>query len=130
MYTTIKTLWELGKSKSEIARITGHDWKTVSKVIKNIGSGHEEPARKEQQSIIQKLTGAEFNLLVLLLEHAGELVSKEVLAKQGLGRGLQAYDRRIETHMAQIRKKLGPLPDGSPRIKTVRGAGYQYLLSE
>jgi DNA-binding response OmpR family regulator len=77
-----------------------------------------------------ELTGAEFNLLVLLLEHAGELVSKEVLAKQGLGRALQAYDRRIETHMAQIRKKLGPMPDGSPRIKTVRGAGYQYLLSQ
>jgi DNA-binding response OmpR family regulator len=77
-----------------------------------------------------ELTGAEFNLLVLLLEHAGELVSKEVLAKEGLGRALQAYDRRIETHMAQIRKKLGPQADGSPRIKTVRGAGYQYLLSQ
>ncbi len=77
-----------------------------------------------------ELTGAEFNLLVLLLEHAGALVSKEVLAKQGLGRALQAYDRRIETHMAQIRKKLGPQADGTPRIKTVRGAGYQYLLSQ
>ncbi|MEJ2455979.1 MAG: response regulator transcription factor [Candidatus Thiodiazotropha sp.] len=77
-----------------------------------------------------ELTGAEFNLLVLLLEHAGVVVSKEVLAKQGLGRALQAYDRRIETHMAQIRKKLGPQADGSPRIKTVRGAGYQYLLSQ
>jgi two-component system response regulator CpxR len=77
-----------------------------------------------------ELTGAEFNLLALLLDNAGELVSKEVLAEQGLGRALQAYDRRIETHMAQIRKKLGPLPDGSPRIKTVRGAGYQYLLSQ
>lgn len=76
-----------------------------------------------------ELTGAEFNLLVLLLEQAGDLVTREVLAKQGLGRALQAYDRRIETHMAQIRKKLGPLPDGSPRIKTIRGAGYQYLAS-
>jgi DNA-binding response OmpR family regulator len=75
-----------------------------------------------------ELTGAEFNLLTLLLENAGEVVSKELLAKAGLGRALQAYDRRIETHMAQIRKKLGPQPDGSPRITTVRGAGYQYLL--
>ncbi len=75
------------------------------------------------------LTGAEFNLLILLLEHAGELVSKEILAKEGLGRALQAYDRRIETHMTQIRKKLGPLPDGTSRIKTVRGSGYQYLVS-
>jgi two-component system, OmpR family, response regulator CpxR len=76
-----------------------------------------------------ELTGAEFNLLALLLAHAGELVSKEVLAEQGLGRALQAYDRRIETHMAQIRKKIGPQADGAPRIKTVRGAGYQYLLN-
>ncbi len=39
MYTTIKTLRGLGKNKSEIARLTGHDWKTVSKVIKSIDNG-------------------------------------------------------------------------------------------
>jgi len=73
------------------------------------------------------LTGAEFNLLHLLLGHAGSVVSREVLASEGLGRPLQAFDRRIETHMAQIRRKLGPLPDGGQRIHTVRGAGYQYV---
>ncbi|MEW6647293.1 MAG: response regulator transcription factor [Pseudomonadota bacterium] len=73
------------------------------------------------------LTGAEFNLLALLLRHAGHVVSRDVLAEDGLGRALQAFDRRIETHMAQIRRKLGPLPDGSARIQTVRGAGYQYV---
>ncbi|MGM0593446.1 MAG: response regulator transcription factor [Pseudomonadota bacterium] len=72
------------------------------------------------------LTGAEFNLLQLLVSHAGKVVSKELLAGEGLGRPLQAHDRRIETHMAQIRRKLGPLSDGSPRIHTVRGTGYQY----
>jgi two-component system response regulator CpxR len=76
-----------------------------------------------------ELTGAEFNLLVLLLQHAGEVVPKPLLAERGLGRALQTYDRRIETHMAQIRKKLGPSADGSARIKTVRGAGYQYVAS-
>jgi two-component system response regulator CpxR len=73
------------------------------------------------------LTGAEFNLLTLLVRHAGHVVSRDVLAEDGLGRALQAFDRRIETHMAQIRRKLGPLPDGNPRIQTVRGAGYQYV---
>ncbi len=73
------------------------------------------------------LTGAEFNLLTLLVRHAGEVVSRDVLAEEGLGRPLGAYDRRIETHMAQIRRKLGALPDGSPRIQTVRGSGYQYV---
>lgn len=73
-----------------------------------------------------ELTGAEFNLLQLLVTSAGKVVSKEVLASEGLGRPLQAYDRRIETHMAQIRRKLGPFADGSQRIHTVRGTGYQY----
>jgi len=74
-----------------------------------------------------ELTGAEFNLLQLLLRHAGSVVSRERLASDGLGRPLQAYDRRIETHMAQIRRKLGPLADGGQRIHTVRGVGYQYV---
>lgn len=74
-----------------------------------------------------ELTGAEFNLLHLLARHAGSVVSREVLASEGLGRPLQAFDRRIETHMAQIRRKLGPLPDGGQRIHTVRGVGYQYV---
>jgi len=74
------------------------------------------------------LTGAEFNLLALLLRDAGHVVPKETLASEALGRGLQAFDRRIETHMTQIRRKLGPFPDGASRIETVRGAGYQYVL--
>ncbi len=76
---------------------------------------------------VVELTGAEFNLLHILLSHAGSVVSREVLAREGLGRPLQAFDRRIETHMAQIRRKLGPLPGGALRIHTIRGAGYQYV---
>lgn len=53
MYTTIKTLKELGKSKSEIARITGHDWKTVQKVIQRINGGVMEPQMKERRSTVE-----------------------------------------------------------------------------
>ncbi len=74
------------------------------------------------------LTGAEFNLLAVLVKDAGRVVSKELLAADGLGRPLQAYDRRIEVHMTQIRRKLGAFADGAPRIQTVRGAGYQYVV--
>ncbi|HFD87665.1 MAG TPA: response regulator transcription factor, partial [Gammaproteobacteria bacterium] len=77
-----------------------------------------------------KLTGAEFNLLALLLKNAGHVVSRETLAADGLGRALTAYDRRIETHMAQIRRKLGHFSDGSARIQTIRGAGYQYVVTQ
>jgi len=53
MYTTIKTLKELGKSKSEIARITGHDWKTVQKVIREINRGVMAPQMKERRSTVE-----------------------------------------------------------------------------
>lgn len=46
MYTTIKTLWEKGCKKAEIARMTGHDWKTVNKVIQAIKLGKNAPDRK------------------------------------------------------------------------------------
>ena len=52
MYTTIKTLWERTKNKTEIARLTGHDWKTVAKVIKNIEAGIEIHGYKPRSSLI------------------------------------------------------------------------------
>jgi transposase len=45
-YMTIQNLWKKGKNKSEISRITGHDWKTVAKVIKNLEKGEEMPKKK------------------------------------------------------------------------------------
>jgi hypothetical protein len=53
MYITIKTLWEKGINKTEIARLTGHDWKTVAKVIKNIQEGIEVPPQySDRESIL------------------------------------------------------------------------------
>jgi transposase len=46
MYITIKTLNEKGHSKAEISRLTGYDWKTVAKVIKQLKSGQERPVKK------------------------------------------------------------------------------------
>ena len=53
IYTTIKTLWELGKNKTEIARATGHDWKTVAKVVKAIENGTDKPKYKDRDSIME-----------------------------------------------------------------------------
>ncbi|MFC1808464.1 IS21 family transposase [Candidatus Omnitrophota bacterium] len=52
MYTTIATLMEKGLNKSQIARATGHDWKTIAKVIRNIGSGKEAPDKKPHPCIL------------------------------------------------------------------------------
>lgn len=46
MYTTIETLWKQGHNKSFISKSTGHDWKTVNKVIKNLEAGKPIPTKK------------------------------------------------------------------------------------
>ena len=73
------------------------------------------------------LTNAEFNLLEVLIQNAGQVVSKNILSEQGLGRAFQRYDRSIDVHLSSIRRKLPPLPDGRPRIQAVLRQGYQLL---
>jgi two-component system, OmpR family, response regulator CpxR len=72
------------------------------------------------------LTSVEFALLEILMRAAGHIVSREDLSTQGLGRRLSQSDRSIDVHVSNLRKKLGVLPGGGERIKTVRGFGYQY----
>jgi len=73
------------------------------------------------------LTGAEFNVLATLLAEPGRLVTKEALTERALGRPLERHDRSIDVHVSRLRRKLGPRPNGAPRIKTVRGMGYLYV---
>ena len=73
------------------------------------------------------LTNAEFNLLEVLMQKAGQAVSKSLLSEQGLGRPFQRYDRSIDVHLSSIRRKLPALPDGRPRIQAVLRQGYQLL---
>ena len=72
------------------------------------------------------LTGTEFATLHLLAKHAGNLVTKGDISENVLGRKLMAFDRSIDMHVSNIRKKLAVI-DATPRIKTVRGAGYILL---
>ena len=77
-----------------------------------------------------ELTSTEFNLLSILLTNAGKVLSKEELTERALGRKLTLYDRSIDMHLSNLRRKLGPFQDGDPRIKTVRGIGYLYVARE
>lgn len=70
------------------------------------------------------LTGAEFGVLQCLMENVGELVDKDTLSLAALGRKLMAYDRSIDMHVSNLRKKLGRRNDDSDWIKTVRSRGY------
>ncbi|MBN1774086.1 MAG: response regulator transcription factor [Deltaproteobacteria bacterium] len=72
------------------------------------------------------LTGVEFALLDALLSAAGRVVSRDELARKVLGREHSPYDRSIDVHVSNLRRKLGPSVGGGERIKTVRGSGYVY----
>ena len=72
------------------------------------------------------LTTVEFDLLEALMRAAGRIVSREELVKSILGRDFSPYDRSIDTHVSNLRKKLGHHSDGVERIKTIRGVGYIY----
>lgn len=72
------------------------------------------------------LTVSEGRLLEALLKQPGEPVDKQELAQLALGRKLTLYDRSLDMHVSNLRKKLGPHPDGSPRILALRSRGYYY----
>lgn len=76
-----------------------------------------------------ELTGAEFGILQELLQLPGQVIDKDTLSRRALGRRLQAFDRSLDTHVSNLRKKLGLGADGQPRIIAVRGAGYVYPLA-
>lgn len=73
------------------------------------------------------LTSTEFAILEVLLLSAGQVVSKADLSERALRRRLGRFDRSLDMHISNLRQKIGPLPGGGERIKTIRGVGYQYL---
>ncbi len=75
---------------------------------------------------VMELTSTEFNVLYFLLRQVGHIVTKEMLSQSAMGRSLEKYDRSIDMHMSNLRKKLSQY--GLPlRIVTVRGQGYQLV---
>ena len=75
-----------------------------------------------------ELTGAEYTVLELLVDSAGEVLSKDTLTEQALGRKLTAYDRSIDVHVSNIRKKIQQLGGHKDLIINIRGAGYMLTV--
>jgi DNA-binding response OmpR family regulator len=78
----------------------------------------------------RSLTSYQFALLVALAEHAGRVLSREVLMDLTKGAALEAYDRSIDVHVSRIRAAIEDDPKKPRRIVTVRGAGYVFAKSQ
>ena len=76
------------------------------------------------------LTGTEFSVLELLVRQAGRVISKQDLTEQALNRKLTPYDRSIDVHVSNIRKKLTAAGAHRDLIINVRGAGYMLTVSD
>lgn len=73
---------------------------------------------------VLNLTTVEFDLLEKLVKSAGRVVGREELVREVLGREFSPFDRSIDTHVCNLRKKVGFYSNGTERIKGVRGVGY------
>lgn len=73
------------------------------------------------------LTSTEFAILFYMAQHQGETISRDELSKNVLKKRHQAFDRVIDMHLSNIRKKLPEREDGLPWFKTVHGLGYLFL---
>ncbi len=71
------------------------------------------------------LTRVEFDLLWALTEHPGTVLGRERLGEVVFGESFDAYDRTIDSHVKNLRRKLGPRPDAAQYVETVRGVGYR-----
>jgi DNA-binding response OmpR family regulator len=73
------------------------------------------------------LTAYEFQLLRVLAERAGRVLSRERLLELVRGSAEEAFDRSIDVHVSRLRAKLADDPRRPRLLKTVRGAGYQLV---
>ena len=100
---------------------------TAEENSKQLSFGGVELHPGRQQAIFEgkdlELTGTEFALL-MLMRNPGQILSRELLSLEILGKRLTPYDRAIDMHISNLRKKLPERNDNLPWFKTLRGRGY------
>ena len=85
-----------------------------------------DPGTREVSANGRKIevTTFEFDILEVLMRSAGQVVSRDDLMEHLYNRKATAFDRSVDMHISHLRKKL---ETGQPLIKTIRGAGYQFV---
>lgn len=75
------------------------------------------------------LTASERKILTVFLQNAGNVLSREQLIEKAFGIGFDSYDRAIDTHIKNLRRKIERDPHSPEYIKTVHGMGYRFEVS-
>jgi two-component system OmpR family response regulator len=71
------------------------------------------------------LTRTELDVLAALAEQPGRVWTREQIGQRVFGESFDTFDRTIDSHVKNLRAKLGVRPDDGPYVETVRGVGYR-----
>jgi two-component system response regulator CpxR len=77
--------------------------------------------------VLLEFTTTEFRVLQALMQEAGSVVDKNALNIAALGRPIELYDRSIDMHVSNLRKKIAQVAGDDPKIRTIRGVGYLFV---
>jgi two-component system alkaline phosphatase synthesis response regulator PhoP len=103
----------------------GPDEITLGKITVNFRK-HEAALNGE----ILTLTPVEFKLLGAFVKEPGRVFSREQLIEEALGFDFEGFNRTIDVHILNLRRKLEPDPEHPSYIKTVYGAGYKLVETQ
>jgi DNA-binding response OmpR family regulator len=85
--------------------------------------GHQVRLKGE----VVHLTPTEFRILVLLAQHPGQLFTREQLVDQLYGISVESFDRSIDSHIKNLRRKLEANQAHPDYINTIYGEGYRFM---
>jgi len=117
----------LARIRAVLRRMTEHVWVHEHRTadLFNFG-GWRLSSRKRTlhnpQGTVVSLTAGEFDLLLALVQHPGQVLNREQLLELTKGRNAQPFDRSIDVQLSRLRRKLAD----ETLIKTVRGGGYLF----
>ncbi len=77
-----------------------------------------------------QLTTIEFALMKLLMQNAGHVLKRDFILDNVWGREVFVTPRTVDTHIANLRKKIGEGPEWSRWISGIRGIGYSFAEAE
>jgi two-component system response regulator CpxR len=115
--------------RAVLRRMEGNGHSSQPGNIRQFGSIEWHPQSRSiyEHTVAVELTATEYNILAALMECAGEVISKRQLSKAALGKRYGPFDRSLDVHIGHLRKKLSPIANQQPRIKTVHSVGWLFI---
>ena len=134
----LESTWELGLTSTQIPDAYGGGGEarsplTNALVLEELAFGdvrvHRRGRRVTRAGREVRMTRKEYDLLVYLAEHQGDVVTRERLLDEVWGYERFPTTRTVDTHVLRLRRKLEADPDRPRFIHTVHGQGYRFLAT-